>query len=265
MADGAAERKLQTRALFDGLAPEYDAPGAFAHFGRRLVAVAGIEPGRRVLDVACGRGAVLVPAAERTGEAGESIGIDLSEAMVRAAHAEVARRGLRSRVAVMDAEALDFPDAAFDAVLCGFGLMFFPDPDRALREFRRVLRPGGRLGISTWQVSLTEDLREVLSEHGLDRGQPPGWIADADALARLVERAGFGTVRVRADTATFCHANIDAYWQQARGTAVRRTLDTLDPAGTARIRAALAARLRRYERTNGIHVAATALLAVAWR
>ena len=159
MSDEAAARKEQTRALFDRLAPDYDAgPRCFTHFGGRLVDVVGIAPGQRVLDVATGRGAVLFPAAERAGTAGSVVGIDLAEGMARATNAEAEHRGLSAHVHVMDAEHLDFPDATFDHVLCGFGVMFFPDQGRALAEFRRVLRPRGQVCVSTWQRSQAADL-----------------------------------------------------------------------------------------------------------
>src|SRR6188768_1235012 len=113
MAESPETRKAQVASLFGGLAPEYDAGGNFAHFGRRLVEIVGVEPGHRVLDVASGRGAVLFPAAERVGAAGEAVGVDLAEGMVRAANEEAERRGLGTLVRVMDAERLDFPDATF--------------------------------------------------------------------------------------------------------------------------------------------------------
>ena len=142
-------RKAQTRMQFNKAAADYDAgPGCFAHFGRRLATVANVAPGQRVLDVASGREAVLFPSAESVGPTGEVAGIDLADEMVGATNEEAGRRGLSARVRVMDAEHLDFPDALFDRVLCGFGIMFFPDQPRALGEFRRVLKPGGRLGLS---------------------------------------------------------------------------------------------------------------------
>src|SRR5688572_25387548 len=107
MGDDALARKTETAAQFNRMATDFDAEGAFAHFGQRLVDVVGIEPGQRVLDVATGRGAVLFPAAERVGTAGEAVGIDLAEGMVRAANEEAERRGLGSPVRTMDAEQLD--------------------------------------------------------------------------------------------------------------------------------------------------------------
>ena len=267
MSDDATARKAQTRARFNSLAPDYDAggPGSFAHFGRRLVELVGVEPGQRVLDVATGCGAILFPAAERVGAAGEAIGVDLAEAMVQATNAEAARRGLAARARVMDAERLDFPDAAFDRVFCGFGVMFFPDLDRALGEFRRVLAPGGRLGVSTWRVSSTEDLAVVLKELDLLPPRAPGWITDPDDLARPLVRAGFADVRVVADSATFHYADVEHYWQHAHCTGQRHSLDPLTPAQLERTRAVLAERLRPHQRPDGLHLVATALLAVASR
>jgi ubiquinone/menaquinone biosynthesis C-methylase UbiE len=267
VSDDAGTHKAQTKALFNSLVPDYDAvgPRSFAHFGRRLVTVVGVEPGQRVLDVATGRGAVLFPAAERVGEAGEAVGVDLAERMAQATHEEAARRGLSARALAMDAEQLDFPDAVFDRVFCGFGVMFFPDLERALGEFRRVLKPGGRLGVSTWQASETEDLRAVLEDLGLQKGAPPRWLTEPDDLARPLVRAGFTDVQVIADSETLCYADLDEYWQTARGTGQRRSLDALDAPQRERARAALAERLRVHRRPDGIHVVATALLAVAAR
>jgi SAM-dependent methyltransferase len=212
---------------------------------------------------------VLFAAAERVGTAGKAIGIDLAENMVRAANEEAERRGLGTPFRVMDAEQLDFPDASFDRVLSGFGVMFFPHLDQALGEFRRVLKPGGRLGVSTWRVSLPEDLQIVLDELGLVAGsseqRPPGWISEPDDLARVLGDAGFTHVQVIADSLTSVYTDVEDYWHSIRGMGPRRTVDALDATEIERARAALAERFRAYERPDGIHVAATALLGVASR
>ena len=266
MTDDAAGRKAQVRTQFNAIAPDYDSgPGCFAHFGRRLVEAAGVAPGQRVLDVASGRGAVLLPSAERVGKSGEVVGVDLAEEMARATNDEAARRGLRARVRVMDAERLDFPDASFDRVLCGFGIMFFPDQERALGEFRRVLKPGGRIGVSTWHRTQNSELEAVLNEFGVTMTRQPGWITEPEALSRLLARAGFAAVRVNTDAQTFRYADVDEYWRQARGTGMRRALDALDSAQADRVRTALADRVRPRQRPDGFDSAASALLAVANR
>jgi SAM-dependent methyltransferase len=232
------------------------------------VEVVGVEPGQRVLDVATGRGAVLFPAIERVGTTGEAVGVDLAEGMVKAANEEAERRGWGSRVRAMDAEQLDFPDAAFDRVLCGFGIMFFPHLDQALGEFRRVLKPEGRLGVSTWRVSQAEDLRVVLDELGLvgsNDQRPPGWITEPDVLARVLMNAGFIDVQVVTDSMTSVYADVEEYWNSVRGTGPRRIVDALDAAQVKRARTALAERFQAYERPDGVHVVATALLGVASR
>lgn len=267
-SDGLAGVKAQTRAVFNRIAPEYDVagPGCFAHYGRRLVEVVGVGPGQRVLDVATGRGAVLVPAAERVGATGEVIGIDLAEGMVGAANDEVARRRISATVRVMDAERLDFPDASFDRVLCGFGVMFFPDLSRALAEFRRVLRPGGRLGVSTWRVGQAADLGAVLTQMGVaGTGSDIAAFQDPGVLERVLVEAGFVDVRVREDPTVFRYADIEDYWQTARGTGLRRWIDQLDAAQTERARAMFGERVRENSREDGIYLAAAAFLATGSR
>jgi ubiquinone/menaquinone biosynthesis C-methylase UbiE len=265
--DDPTGAKAEARMRFNATAADYDAgAGAFAHFGRRLVDIAAIAPGNRVLDVASGRGAVLFPAAEKAGASGDALGIDLAEEMVRITNEAAARSGLRPRVRVMDAERLDFPDAAFDRVLCGFGIMFFPDQARALGEFRRVLKPGGRLAVSTWRVQQAQEVVAAMIAVGLTPPRSPGWITDPGDLARLLAAAGFGNVRVDMDSHSFRYADADDYWQQARGTGLRGILDDLDSAQSQRLRAALADRMRPHQRPDGFfHLAATALLAVADR
>ena len=184
---------------------------------------------------------------------------------MRATNEEAGRRGLGAPVRVMDAERLDFPEATFSRVLCGFGLMFFPHLDRALSEFRRVLEPGGRIGISTWQVSQADDVRVVLDDLGLGGPGEPGWITAPDELVGLLKRAELSDVKVKIDSKTFRYADLDEYWQTARGTGQRRRLDVLKPEETERVRAALADRVKRHHREDGIYLEATALLARAER
>jgi ubiquinone/menaquinone biosynthesis C-methylase UbiE len=269
MHHDAEARKAETVAYFNSRAGgDFDPQGAFAHFGQRLVAELGIEPGQRVLDVATGRGAVFFPAVERVGPAGEAVGVDLAENMVRATNEEAGSRGLGTPVRVMDAEQLDFPDAEFDRVLCGFGVMYFPHLAQALAEFRRVLKPGGRLGVSTWRASFLEDLEAVLDDldlAGSNAHRPPGWITEPEVLAHALTGAGFTDVRVVADSEAFRYDDLEHYWQNIRGTGTGRRAAALDAAQLDRVRAALAERFRAYQQPDGIHVVATALLAVGDR
>jgi len=257
-------RKSQAKAQFIAVASAYDAgPGCFAHFGSQLVAAAEIQPGHKVLDVASGRGAVLFPCAEQVGETGEVVGIDLADEMVRATNEEAAKKGISARVKVMDAENLDFDDATFDRVLCGFGLMFFPDQLRALNEFRRVMKSGGRLAASTWRVSQTSEIDAAMAELGMQRGTPPGWITEPDDLYKLLTTAKFTDVSVKVDSHSFRYADVEEYWRQARGTGMRRTLDALSAADAEGVRIALKRRVG--AESKEFYSSSSALIALGYR
>ncbi|MBX9617245.1 MAG: methyltransferase domain-containing protein [Caulobacteraceae bacterium] len=110
----------------------------------------GVQPGERVLDVAAGTGALTLEAAR---DGARVLATDFSPGMVdrvatRLVDGGFAEAGCEARV--MDGQALDLPDAAFDAAFSIFGVMLFPDWERGLRELHRVVRPGGRVVIATW-------------------------------------------------------------------------------------------------------------------
>jgi O-methyltransferase/aklanonic acid methyltransferase len=116
----------------------------FELMGERVAAHADLRPGETVLDVACGKGAALVPAARAVGDRGRVLGVDIVEDMVEGARRAIAAAGLSNTSAkVMDGEALDLPDGSYDVVLMAFGLGFLR-PERALAEAARVLRRPGR-------------------------------------------------------------------------------------------------------------------------
>jgi ubiquinone/menaquinone biosynthesis C-methylase UbiE len=116
-----------------------------------LLALAALQGGERVLDVACGTGLVSFRAAASVGPEGAVLGTDLSENMVECARAMAAQPHLRhTTFARMDAEDLRLPDGTFDVALCALGLMYVPHPVRALQEISRVLKPGGRAVAVVW-------------------------------------------------------------------------------------------------------------------
>jgi ubiquinone/menaquinone biosynthesis C-methylase UbiE len=117
----------------------------------RMLEMAALRPGERVLDVACGTGLVTFRAAEQVGPEGSVLGIDISAAMVEHVRDLASRRGIgQVRAERMEAEALGLPDASFDVALCALGLMFVTDSVDSLREIHRVMRPGGRAAFAVW-------------------------------------------------------------------------------------------------------------------
>jgi ubiquinone/menaquinone biosynthesis C-methylase UbiE len=118
---------------------------------KRLLEMAALRFGERVLDIACGTGLITFPAAMSVGAEGSVVGTDISSKMVERGRDESARQGLANvTFQRADAEALDFPESSFDAALCSLGLMYVPDPQNALRRVRRLLKPGGRMVAAVW-------------------------------------------------------------------------------------------------------------------
>ena len=241
----AVERKQSVAGIFHRASSTYDhiGPNFFAHFGRNLVAHAKLPRSGRVLDAACGRGAVLFPAAEAVGPDGFVDGIDLAEGMVERTSRDAANRGL-SHVEVhrMDAEHLDFPDATFDVVLCGFAIFFFPQLDRALREFRRTLKPGGQIAVSTWGNKFDrqwewfdqlkkkylppspEEEKESAASDGPHFDTPEG-------MQDIMTRAGFGNIQVLSETADFIYATKDEWWESQWSHGRRGILERIERTG----------------------------------
>ena len=118
---------------------------------RLMLEMAEIEAGDAVLDVACGTGLVTFKAAARAGAHGRVVGTDISGEMVEAARRRSAQSGHANvRFDRCEAEELAFADSSFDVALCALGLMYVPDPARALRQMHRVLRPGGTAAVAVW-------------------------------------------------------------------------------------------------------------------
>ena len=167
-----------------------------------MLTLASLASGEHVLDLACGTGLVTLAAAESVGASGSVLGTDLSGEMI-----EVARQRAGEQQAAnvtfqrMDAETLDLPDATFDVVLCSLGLMYVPDPQRAVREWLRVLKPGGRIAIAVWGKRVNCGWSPVfpIVEAEVESDVCPLFfsLGEPDALAQLCKDAGLGAVRQR--------------------------------------------------------------------
>jgi SAM-dependent methyltransferase len=132
-----------------------------ARFNQPLVDAAGVKPGDRVLDLASGVGEPGLTLHRALQPGGLLVLSDLAEAMLRGARRRFGDRGLGAGFVVQDAQRLSFADASFDVVTCRFGIMFFPEPARALAEVRRVLRPGGRTAFLVWGPLADNPMFEV--------------------------------------------------------------------------------------------------------
>ncbi|MFI1697180.1 class I SAM-dependent methyltransferase [Streptomyces bobili] len=208
--------KSEVAAAFNSAAATYDRLGVefFTPMGRRLVERAAPAVGDRVLDVGCGRGACVFPAAERVGPEGRVVGIDVAEAMIEEATKEAALRDAAMvELRVMDGEHPDFAPHSFDVVLGSYSVIFLPDAPTALARYAPLLSPGGRLAFTSPVFSddtfpflppvFTELIPRELLLDLPPQWQPEqlqqrfnSWLADPRDLTRTLERCGFQEVTV---------------------------------------------------------------------
>ncbi len=180
-------------------------PRLFTPCATMLLERLGLRPGETLLDVACGTGIVVRIAAPLLGPTGLVIGRDINEAMVLRARSHTLPSGSASvDLGVSPAAPLDVADESVDAITCQQGLQFFPEPDAALSEMRRCLRPTGRVAIAVWfgidECPLWAALEAGLAErHGAEYAagirRPFSW-PGADALAAGLNGAGFVDIQL---------------------------------------------------------------------
>lgn len=273
-ASEVAQRKQRVSKIFDGAASTYDrvGPRFFSHFGHRLVEVAQIPGGSKVLDVATGRGAVLYPAAESVRPQGSVTGIDLSEKMVQETNKELAGKKTLSNVEVrqMDAEHLQFPDESFDFVLCGFAIFFFPQLDKAMAEFRRVLKPAGHICVSTFDKLFEKEWEwfyEIVDTHLPSEPEEPQTtetdtesepVFDSpEGLTAILKSTDFDDIQITSETADFVYKTEEEFWSTLYSHGARVMLEKIEQeAGTdglQKFRLDVFKKLRSSMQNDGFH------------
>lgn len=180
-----------------------------------------VAPGYRVMDLASGTGMPALQLAARVEPGGVVVATDISPEMLRVLAHRAQQTMVRNiELLQMDASALHFPDASFDAVTCAFGLMFCPKPAHVLSEIRRVLKPGGRFAISTWAPPAENSfitvygraVANVLSLPRYDRLAPgPFRFTQCDEIETLLDDAGFTNISVAKRAQPVAYASVDDY------------------------------------------------------
>jgi ubiquinone/menaquinone biosynthesis C-methylase UbiE len=191
----------QHAAFVGSVPPNYDrylGPILFHQYADDLVVRVPVFQGVRVLEIACGTGIVTERLVRRLRGHGTLVATDLNDAMIAHARARIAADpALEWRQA--DGTSLPFPDGAFDAAVCQFGLMFFPDKAKGVREAFRILRPGGTYLFNVWDriernaiARIAHDtFRRFFPEDPPQFYQTPFSLHDAAAVRSLLHAAGF--------------------------------------------------------------------------
>ena len=179
-------------------------PAVFSRWSGVVVDAAGVGHRHHVLDVACGTGVLAREAHARVGSEGRVFGVDVNPGMLAVAERRAPTLGWRQA----SAESLPFADASFDAVVSQFGLMFFGNRVQALREMRRVLRPGGRLAVAVWDslannpawATETMLLEKRAGPSAAEALRAPHVLGDRNLVRQLFAEAGLASAEISTQT-----------------------------------------------------------------
>ena len=225
----------------------------------RLVMHARIGRGETVLDVACGTGWATLDAARAVGQTGRVFGIDIADKALEIARGKADHEGLDNIwFEQQDGHRLKFEDSTFDVVICASALFGFDDIPGALREWRRVLRPGGRAAFSSFGPefrTVSTMLRKTIAKY--DKGSSPmnrneGWLDTIDKCVSQLTDTGFDIIQTATEELGYYFPDLDAYWQEVMSSMRRIPLDRLDPSTVDRVREEHLEEMKAFTRDQGI-------------
>jgi ubiquinone/menaquinone biosynthesis C-methylase UbiE len=223
-------------------------------YAEGLVAHSAIATGHRVLDAGVGTGFTALAAARRVGPAGAVIGVDVSDGMLAQARAAIDNARLNN-VELIHGDACDvrqFAGASFDAVICSAALLYMP-VERALGEWRRVLKPGGSIGFSTMKNGFPRAgqlFRDCASAFAVSLTDPSAALGSEQASRASLERAGFVDVRVVADRVTFSGADLACAWESNLRSSSHEAVRSLPAPQLESLHATYEAALSRAQRAD---------------
>ena len=198
-----------------------------------------------MLDVGCGTGASALPAAQVVGKSGFVVAVDLAARLLERARAKAMTAGLANvEFRLADMTALEYPDGNFDAVVSVFSIFFVPDMEGLVRELWRMVRPGGKLAVTTWGPRFCEPAYSrwfiALGKERPDlvnAFNPWDRITDVVSVRKLLEDAGVKDAEVIPEDGVQTLRSADDWWTIALGTGLRWTIEQMGPEAAARVKA----------------------------
>lgn len=277
----ADDLRPRLHSMWSAVAPAWSAHADYlearhADSTAQMLALVDPQRGERVLDLACGPGGIGLAAA-RLVAPGETVLSDVAPEMTAIAAQRAAAQGIENvSTCVLDLQQIEQPDESYDVVLCREGLMFVPDPAQALREIRRILRPGGRAAFAVWGprernpwMSLIFDA--VAAQVGRPVPPPgipgPFSLEDADRLAGLMRDAGLEDVEVRDVALPLLSGSFEDWWARTSALAgpLAQILAAMPAAAAQAIVADLRDRTAPYRVGDGLEFPGVTLLATGGR
>ena len=247
MDDPLKQAKTKAAATYDAAADHFeDEPLAFwDRIGRRTIDLLSLPPDAKVLDVGCGTGASALPAAETVGSNGFVTGVDLSARLLERARAKATSRGLTNvEFRLADMTSLDYPNARFDAVVSVFSIFFVPDMEGLVRELWRMVRPGGKLAVTTWGPRIFEPaysrwLAAIKRERPdlYSAFNPWDRITDVESVRRLLQDGGIAKAEIISEDGFQPLRSAEDAWIIALGSGLRWVIEQMGPQAATRTRA----------------------------
>lgn len=257
--------------IFNTVADSYDNIKLLQGTAEQLVEYAKLSSGQRVLDVACATGFSTIPAARAVGDTGIVIGIDIADKLLEVARAKADSAGLSNvDYRVGDAEALEFEDASFDAVICASSIFLFRDIPKALREWHRVLKAGGTIAFSSFEKDHLQPVSGLLYEY-LARyegrapmeEQPEGKTDTPGKCRELLKDAGFEKIKIITEQLGSYLRDAMTCWNEVSYPIVRLHRTRFSPDALEKFIAEYFAELDTHRTEHGIWISVPALFGIA--
>jgi ubiquinone/menaquinone biosynthesis C-methylase UbiE len=213
-------------------------------YGTATVERLHLKNGMTVLDVACGSGASALPAAITVGESGNVIAVDIADNLLKLGRTKAIKLGLHNIEFLFgDMTGLNYEDECFDAIICVFGIFFVPDMDLLLKEFWRLLKPKGKLAVTTWGPDLFAPVYNIWRNE-IKKERPDlyasfnPWdrITDIQSVISLFNSAGIENVDVVAENGFHLLHTPEDWWTIVMGSGFRWTVDQLGTDASLRVK-----------------------------
>ncbi len=237
------------------------------NFANRLVELAKLESGQKVLDIATGTGIVAIASAKIVGSIGKVIGVDISSRMLQQAQSKIDAEGLPNiELIEADAEYLSFADNSFDAILCSSAIVYLTDIPAALRSWYRFLKPQGIVAFSCFaETAMTISVlyRAKLQDCGITVANPNKILGTPEKCLETIQNAGFKDVDIKTEQFGFYLSEAQSAWQANSNSACGYQVFQLSPEKLAQLKAEYLTELETLATDKGIWNDALAFFVVA--
>ncbi len=236
-------------------------------FANRLVEIANLESGQKVLDIATGTGIVAIASAKIVGNEGKVIGVDISSGMLKQAQSKIDAEGLPNvELIETDADNLSFPDNSFDAILCSSAIVYLTDIPAALRSWYRFLKPEGIVAFSCFaETSMTISVlyRAKLQAYGVIVPNPNEILGTPEKCLEMLQKAGFKDIEIQTEQFGFYLSEAQRAWQGNSNSACGYQVFQLAQEEIAQLKAEYLTELEALATDKGIWNDALAFFVVA--